>query len=532
MPEILNQARSRATNLLSGFTTGQKTITAIAVFALIVGAVMFSSWASKPSYGALFTNLSPTDAAAVTQKLTSDKVSYRLTDSGTTVQVPLNQVYSERIKLAAAGLPADGQTGYSLLDKQGITTSEFTQQVDYQRALQGELAKTISAIDGVTAASVHLVVPQQDVFATGSQQASASVLVQMTPGQSLSPTQVQAVVHLVASSVPNLDPTNVTVTDSHGNVLAAPGTDGEQIAAGDTRQQQTQAFQNALAKSIQDMLTQVIGPNHAVVRVTADLNYDQRAVTSQTYPNSHPVPQNQSNNTETYSGNGTVPAGVVSTSPTTLVTGTGTNSTYSHTQTGTNYAVDQVTQQVVQAPGAVNRLSVAVAVDSNTRGLNTQTVQNLVAAAAGIVPSRGDTITVASVPFDTSLAAQTQKDLKAAASAKAHQKLMSEVKTGVILLVLLAVVLAVLRSARRAPQRLPIAISPDMTLEPGGAFELGAGDADLEEELHQLEEAEHADELRAVEAVPALAMHAHQLDGAHPEAIAGLLRDWMTERRG
>ncbi len=521
MPEFINQARSRATSLFSGFTTGQKTITALAVVALIAGAVMFSSWASKPSYGALFTNLSPTDAAAITQKLSSDKVGYRLADAGTSVMVPMNSVYSERIKLAAAGLPADGQTGYSLLDKQGLTTSQFTQQIDYQRALQGELAKTISSIDGVNAASVHLVVPQQDVFATSSQQASASVLVEMLPGQSLNPTQVQAVVHLVASSVPNLDPANVTVTDSHGDVLAAPGSNGEQIAAGDTRQQQTDAFQSALAKSIQDMLTQVIGPNHAVVRVTADLNYDQQAVTTQSYPNAKPIPLNQTTSQETYTGSGSPPnGGALTASPTTIATGTGGQTNYSKTDSATNYAVDQTTNQVIKAPGTVNRLSVAVALDSGTKGVSTQTVQSLVAAAAGIQTSRGDTVTVASVPFDTSVSKQTQKELSAAAAAKAHQKLFSEIKTGVIALLVLLVVGAVLRSARRAPQRLPIAISPDMTLE-SGAREL---------EPPAVRESVALDELPSGEAAQ-VEMTARRLNGAHPEEVADLLRDWMADRR-
>jgi len=322
MSDLVTQAKDRAGVLFSGFTTGQKTITGLAVFALIIGAVMFSSWASKPTYGPLFTNLSPTDAASITGKLATDKVSYKLADAGATVEVPVNDVYSERIKLAAAGLPSDGQTGYSLLDKQGLTTSQFTQQVDYQRALEGELAKTISAIDGVSAASVHLVIPQQDVFATANDQASAAVLVEMTPGQSLNPTQVQAGVPLVASSVQGLDPNNAAVTDSHGDELAAPGTNSQLVAAGNSQQQQTQSYQDAVATSLQQMLTEVLGPNHAVVRVTADLNYDQKATSTQIYPNPKPVPLNSSSKVENYKGVGNPPAsGTLSASPSVTTAG-------------------------------------------------------------------------------------------------------------------------------------------------------------------------------------------------------------------
>src|SRR5580700_5192112 len=300
MADLLNDAKARATTVLGGFSPGQKMMTVLAAVGLVIGGFMFTSWASRPSYAPLFTNLSASDAASITGKLTSDKVTYKLADAGATVEVPVNQVYSERIRLAAAGLPGSSQSGYSLLDKQGLTTSEFTQQVDYQRALEGELAKTISAIDGVSAASVHLVIPQEDVFATSNDQASAAVLVEMTPGQSLNPSQVQAVVHLVASSVQGLDPNNVTVTDSHGDELAAPGTDSQQIAAGNSQQQQTESYQDAVASSLQQMLTEVLGPNHAVVRVTADLDYDQKATSTQTYPNPKPVPLNSTSTVENY----------------------------------------------------------------------------------------------------------------------------------------------------------------------------------------------------------------------------------------
>src|SRR5207248_11601182 len=140
----------------------------------LAGGMFFSSWASKPTYTPLFSNLQPSDAAAVTQKLTSSKVPYKLADGGQTVMVPQNQVYQQRLNLSASGLPTGGTQGYSLLDKEGITTSEFTQRIDYQRALEGELSKTIGAIDGVSAASVHVVVPNNDVFSEDTSKPSRS----------------------------------------------------------------------------------------------------------------------------------------------------------------------------------------------------------------------------------------------------------------------------------------------------------------------------------------------------------------------
>ena len=270
---------------------------------------------------------------------------------------------------AAAGLPSGGQVGYSLLDKQGITTSQFTQQVDFQRALEGELSKTIESIQGVTAATVHLVIPPTDVFSDSSSKPSASVLIQTTPGTSLDSGQVTAVVHLVASSVANLDPTEVTLADSKGNMLWAPGQDGATMAAGDQRQAATQSFQDNLSQSIEQMLASVIGPNHSVVRVTADLSYDQTNTTTEAYDNSKtPAPVSQTTDKEVYT-NGTSAATAATASVPSTVTGNGSGN-YNKDASATDYAVGKVTTVNTKAPGSVNRLTVAVAVDSKVQGLN------------------------------------------------------------------------------------------------------------------------------------------------------------------
>ena len=141
------------------FTPGQKAVTLAAVLALVIGGYFFSAWASKPTYAPLFTNLSPTDASGIIDKLNTAKTPYQLAANGTEILVPQADVYTTRLTMSAAGLPTAGTTGYSLLDKEGITTSEFKQNIDYQRALEGELTKTIKALDGVVDASVHLAIP-------------------------------------------------------------------------------------------------------------------------------------------------------------------------------------------------------------------------------------------------------------------------------------------------------------------------------------------------------------------------------------
>src|SRR6195952_877274 len=178
------------------FTPGQKVVTVAVGLALVIGGFAFSSWASKPSYAPLFTNLAPADASAIIDKLNTSKTSYQLAANGTEILVPQKDVYALRLTMSAANLPAAGTTnGYSLLDKEGITTSEFKQHVDYQRAMEGELSKTIKSISGVRDAAVHLAIPQQSVFTDGTQKATGSVLLTTDPGASLTSGQVQSVVN-------------------------------------------------------------------------------------------------------------------------------------------------------------------------------------------------------------------------------------------------------------------------------------------------------------------------------------------------
>ena len=204
---------------------------------------------------------------------------YELADGGSTIMVPAADVDQERIALAQQGLPQAGNVGFSNLEKSGITTSEFVQQVEYQQALEGQLEQTISSIQGVQSAQVNLVVPQQSEFAVGTQQATtASILVDLSPGTTLSSGQVSAIVHLAASSVPGLSSSDVTVVDNHGDVLTAPGDAGGTSGASDA--QQTNAYDNQLAASLTALLARVVGPGNAAVQVNALLNFNQSQTTT------------------------------------------------------------------------------------------------------------------------------------------------------------------------------------------------------------------------------------------------------------
>src|SRR3954449_6215955 len=246
MKSMLAGTLERARSTFATISLGQKVVIGLLVLGLLLGGVFFYRWITTPTQSPLFSNLASTDASAIVDELNAEGVSYELADGGQTIMVPKDQVYNLRLTMSGKGLPAGQDTGYALLDQQGITTSEFQQQVSYQRAIEGELAKTLEAIHGVNTAVVHIALPKDEVFTTEQGKPTASVLLDLAAGTQLSGEQIQAVTNLVSSSIEGMDPTDVTVADSTGKVLSAAGT-GLTAAAGDQRSQMEQEYENRLA---------------------------------------------------------------------------------------------------------------------------------------------------------------------------------------------------------------------------------------------------------------------------------------------
>jgi flagellar M-ring protein FliF len=526
----LHALKGKAGSAFEGFTRGQKAMLGIAVVAVLVGGFMFTKWSSAPSYTALYSNLSAKDASDVTTQLTSKGVAYKLADGGATVLVPRADVYQLRLDLSSQGLPSTGQPGYSLLDKQGITTSEFRQRVDYQRALEGELANTIGAISGVSSATVHIVIPKDDLFSKDSSKPTASVLVQEGSGATLTAGQVQAIVHLVASSVEGLDPSDVTVADGNGRVLSAPGEDG--LAAGDARTEQTAGFERQLSDSITELLTPLVGEGHAVVKVKAALDFDKKQTTSETFGGTKgALPVSESTDKETYeNAGGNVAQGVLG--PTGAIT-TGTNGgSYNKESADRAYAVDKVTEQVQTAPGKLSRLSVAVLLDAGAKPADQQAITQLVSAAAGIDANRGDTVEVKALKFDTAAADAAKKALDSQAATERQSQLLSLIRTLGSLLIVALVLFFAFRSARKATtyQRVPVALPPGTTTIDLDSVELeGDEPLDLDEEEQVAIEAPEPKPLPAPkELVPSNLV---ELIDNQPDDVAQMLRGWLADRR-
>lgn len=445
----------RITDTFKSFTPGQKAVTVFAVLALAVGGYFFATWAAKPSYQILFNNLSTKDASAIVESLQKSGTQYELANDGQTILVPGEQVNELRLQLSGEGLPNDEGTGYSLLDQQGITTSDFMQHANYQRALEGELANTIKSIDGVEAATVHLVMPKEDIFTEDQSQPTASVLVASKANNPLNQQQVQSIVHLVASSVEGLDPTQVTVAGSDGRMLSTGGGNSIGATGGDGgTEQQTVAFQNRLNSSLQRMLDNLVGPGHSVVTTNPILDFDSTETRSKKYSTDPAMPAETENlKSETYTGTGTGNGGVLGPDNIQVPNGVGSGQYQQKDETRTR-RFNEVEEVRRNAPGSIERLNVSVLLDSTVAGtIKPADVQQLLSAAAGIDPNRGDTIAVASMPFDTSQAQAAKDELAAVAAAEQTAKQTKLIQTGALLFVVLMLILLAWRANRRAKKR-------------------------------------------------------------------------------
>lgn len=524
---------------LAAFTAAQKVLAVLGVAVLVLGGSAFYRWASAPTYAPLFTGVSGSDAQAIVEQLTADGVDFQLEDGGTTVLVPREAVNAQRLKAAAAGLPSDTSTGYALLGKEGVTASQFQQQITYQRAVEGELAATIEAIDGVNTAVVHLAIPEQTVFSDEAGTTTASVLIDSAPGASLTAEQVQSVVHLVSSSVPGLDVDQVTVSSSDGTLLSAAG---EGLAGGGGgRDGQTTEYERRTQRSVQAMLDRVVGVGNAVATVTAELNFDETQRTSETFTAQDGVPPlSETNSTENYVGD---QAGVGGALGNNGVLGMDQQEVaktiqqqggYTKESNTRNNAVNKVTEQTTDAPGTVRRQSIAVVVDTSAAAsAGVPELTQMVTAAAGVDAARGDTLAVSQVAFDTSAADAAAAQLAAAQKADAlaaRNALITQAAIAAAVLLLAIVLLIAWRRAAKKRRRQVVDIGEldamyrrdDVITQDG--FQAGPGGMALA--------GQNGPQLVSAGPNPAALRRAEvgDLVDQQPTEVAEVLRGWLTDK--
>ncbi|MEQ1814327.1 MAG: flagellar basal-body MS-ring/collar protein FliF [Candidatus Nitrotoga sp.] len=400
-----------------------------ALFAIIAGVW---SWGQTPDYRLLYSNLSDRDGGAIIESLQQMNIPYKFAEGGGALLVASNQVHEARLKLASLGLPKGGNVGFELMENQKFGVTQFAEQVNYQRALEGELARSVQSIGAVAAARVHLAIPKSSVFVKEQQKPSASVVLSLQGGRMLDSAQVSAIVHLISSSVPELSAKNVTVVDQNGTLLSADhdGANGHGLDANQLRYVQ-QVEQNYI-KRIESLLTPLLGANNVRAQVTANIDFSRIEQTAETFkPNQNPsdstIRSRQSSETMDDPGSGAqgIPGALTNQPPVPasapIVAGTDTQGSTADNagasslqkESTVNFEVDRTIRHTVLPVGSIKRLSVAVVVNGNrkvtdakgkssTKPLSDaekEQINNLVREAMGFDQNRGDSLNVQVAAF-------------------------------------------------------------------------------------------------------------------------------------
>ena len=385
-------------------------LTLVVSFLLIaVTAYFLFNYATQPSYTTLQTGLSPTQTNRVTQALAGAGVAYKVSNGGTQVSVVSNQVSAAQVALGSAGIGPGSQPGLANFTKTSLGTTNAQQQAMYQLGLQGDIERQIESITGVSTAQVQIVLPTDTLFADQSSQATASVL--LSTDSTFDPGAVAGIAHMVSSGVQGLSVDKVTITDQTGTLLWPNGTSGSGVAGGATQKLAVQqSYDSTLAAQVDAMLAQALGPNKAQAQVSSDLNMDTVTQDSVNYDGKTVPLTSNTTKEQLQSANGSTSgvAGVGGNVPPIYTAGSngknGPGTVYLNTGGNTTYGANKTISHTVVAPGAVNQLHVALLFDSSVPAKAQKALQATVGTMVGLTPSRGDSISMASVPFQKTAA--------------------------------------------------------------------------------------------------------------------------------
>jgi len=560
----MNQIRK----LLASLSLRQKI--SLLVAAVVVGGslIALTHWRRERDFRLLYSGLAPEDAAAILDKLRASGVEYRLADNGASVLVPSARVAELRLQMAAAGLPRSGRIGFELFDRTNFGASDFAEQVNYRRALEGELERSIMALAEVEQARVHITFPKDSVFLEARQPAKASVLVRLRSGMRLPPSSVQAICYLVASAVEGLTPEAVAVLDMRGNLLnrARSTTQGEDSS--EAALELRQRLEKDLLAKIHATLEPLLGPEHFRAGVSVECDLTSGEQSEEIFDPARSV-MVSSQKTEDISGT-SLASGVPGTAsnlprPTSRPGASGAGMT--RRSESISYQATRTVRRMKLPQGTIKRISIAVLLDQNVRweGVGPQArrilepppperikaIRDLVAAATGFSAERGDQLIVESLPFETTLNLPPPEAPRAApAPASPWPPWVDEIlkKNPALVaaaagLVLLLLVVALWRLGRRKRGRARVEMTPE--LPPGAppasleaaaqpaAENLEARLAEQEARQQQLE----AEALNALKLPPVttkkteiLTKHLAETVKKNPASAAQILRSWLYEK--
>lgn len=371
--------------------------------ALLVAAIVTLVFIFSPTYETLYVGLDVAEAGQVAEKLKEYKVGYRLENGGTTIAVPRSDIYEVRLKLASEGLPRSGSVGYEIFDKSNLGMTEFLQKVNFRRALEGEIARSISSIRGVQSARVHIVIPESRLFREAQKEATASVVLSLGGAGGISSSQVEGIVYLVSSSVEGLMPDKITILDSSGRLLSRKQSGGALGALSASQLDLRKQVESYLEEKALSMLDPVVGSGKAVIRISAKLNFKQVEETIESFDPDNPTIRSEERITEKSSEENSNPDD------------RGKNITNSIENVVTNYEINRTVQHVVNSVGNIEKLWVSILVDGvyeeveGEGGIQEQyaprsreeldQIASIVKGAVGFDARRNDLLEIASAPF-------------------------------------------------------------------------------------------------------------------------------------
>ncbi|WP_301102930.1 flagellar basal-body MS-ring/collar protein FliF [Propionivibrio sp.] len=434
---------------LSRLSNQQKILLMISIAAVVALIVASSTWLKQADYRVLFSNISERDGGAIIASLEQLNIPYRFNESGGAILIPGGRVHEVRLRLATQGLPKGGGVGFELMENQKFGISQFAEQVNYQRGLEGELSRTIQSIGAVQTARVHLAIPKPSVFVREELKPSASVLINLYPGRLLDPSQIAGIQNLVAASVPNLAVSGVTLIDQSGALLSQLKSKLMEVGLDPSQIRYVQEIEASAIKRVDDILSPIVGQGNVRVQIAADVDFSQSEQTAETHrPNTTPpdisIRSQQSSESASATPSALGIPGALSnqppvpaTAPLTLpaVPGAGTVAAPGQPLPGqlnaagvqapiasvaqpintrkdstVNYEVDKTIRHTKQSVGTIKRLSAAVVINhrKDAKGLNKplsdvelKQINELVKEAMGFNKERGDTVSVANAPFTT-----------------------------------------------------------------------------------------------------------------------------------
>ncbi len=553
-------------------------LVAIAVVGLsLLGMLGFiTTRISTSPLALLYTELDQRDSAAIAQKLDAMKIPYQVDATGGLIRVPSDQVGKIRMMIAAEGLPKGGSIGYEIFDqKEGFGTTSFVQNINHLRALEGELARTISAVDPISNARVHLVLPQRQLFSHNMQSATASIFLKTRNGAILSREQIAAIQHLIAAAVPQLQPNQVSIIDDRGNLLARPSNlaEGGISGGGGDQEDMRIQFEQAQVRKIEDLLTQTLGFGKVRAQVSADLDFDRITTSSEIFdPDSQVVRSTQSVNEAAQNSEGGAQGGVsvgtgLPATPQQIASGAagaGGNALNKNNRNEEtiNYEINKTVRNQVRESGQIRRLSVAVVVDGTYKtsedGKTTTymprsdeelaKIKELVRSAVNYDSTRGDTLEVANMQFaQGDLGKELDEGMSGLLMGVPKADIFHAVETLILAIIGLLVVVLLVRPILRKVLESAATGSSEQALLTGESYSSGSGGGgasarqlpspsaqpiNVEAEVAAAEsEIERMIDISRVEGrVKASSLRkVGEIVDKHPEEAIGILRNWMYQ---